>query len=48
MCRVDLFESFVDVRWFDWQYSLTSNSTFDTESKFTSVLGDLKLKGSEI
>ena len=32
----------------DWQYSLTRNRTFDTESKFTSVLGDLKLQGSEI
>ena len=45
---VNVFDPVVDVRWFDWQYSLTSNSTFDTESKFTSVLGDLKLKGSEI
>ena len=45
---VNVFDPAVDVRWFDWQYSLTSNSTFDTESKFTSVLGDLKLEGSEI
>ena len=44
----NVFDPVVDVRWFDWQYSLTRNRTFDTESKFTSVLGDLKLKGSEI
>ena len=45
---VNVFDLVIDVRWFDWQYSLTRNRTFDTESKFTSVLGDLKLKGSEI
>ena len=44
----NVFDPVVDVRWFDWQYSLTRNRTFDTESKFTSVLSDLKLKGSKI